>query len=160
MKSAAILSLASATALLLAASSPIASATRSSNVVVDSDRSTARHLHVRMFYEPNKMSIRNANGATGDGRFSVNGPCGGVNAFSTDPTRIATVKDGAEISLKVVSVQCCESEVVSCLWTFAHPHPRSRPLHPSISNTTVATSLLPTNFGLRSSAASLETRTR
>lgn len=50
------------------------------------------------------MSIRNANGATGDGRFSVNGPCGGVNTFSTDAARIASVKDGGEISLKIVSV--------------------------------------------------------
>ena len=71
-------------------------ASRTRNIEVDKVLSDPRHLHVRMFYEPSKMSIRNANGATGDGRFSTSGPCGGVNAFSTDPSRIAAVKVSEE----------------------------------------------------------------
>ena len=31
--------------------------------------------HVKLYYEPTELAVRNARGATSDGQFSVNGAC-------------------------------------------------------------------------------------
>eukprot|EP00753_Platysulcus_tardus_P002875 PLAT11980.1.p2 GENE.PLAT11980.1~~PLAT11980.1.p2 ORF type:complete len:374 (+),score=110.25 PLAT11980.1:69-1190(+) len=54
--------------------------------------------HVKL-YANQAYTIRNANGAGGDGRFSVNGPCGGANTFGTNG--VTTVTGGDVIDLTI-----------------------------------------------------------
>ena len=56
--------------------------------------------HVAMSYKPGQIGpIRNANGATGNGRASVAGPCGGVGTFGSNGIGSAT--DGETVTLNI-----------------------------------------------------------
>ena len=60
----------------------------------------AAQAHVRTLYAdtPN-WSIRNANGATGDGVFSVAGPCGGAGTYGANG--VSTANAGATETLNI-----------------------------------------------------------
>ena len=55
--------------------------------------------HVRLYYEPARMPIRNAQSATSDGQMSTSGPCGGANTWGSNG--VSKVKNGAEVSLRI-----------------------------------------------------------
>lgn len=55
--------------------------------------------HVRLFYSPAKLSIRNARGATSDGSMSTSGACGGANTWGANG--VSSLKNGASVSLRI-----------------------------------------------------------
>jgi hypothetical protein len=55
--------------------------------------------HVRLVFEPAAMSIRNAAGESANGKYSTNGPCGGVQTFGANG--INTVTAGDSVTLKI-----------------------------------------------------------
>ena len=58
--------------------------------------------HVRLeVSSANAYNIRNAPGPGSNGRFSVNGPCGGVNAFNEAAAAQNQVQVGSEMDLQV-----------------------------------------------------------
>jgi hypothetical protein len=55
--------------------------------------------HVKMLFTPLQMNIRNAASATGDGTFSVSGPCGGSSKLGANSFNV--VQDGQQICAKI-----------------------------------------------------------
>jgi len=55
--------------------------------------------HVKLYYEPTELSVRNARGATSDGQFSVNGACGGSNTYGANG--VAQLVNGATLTVKI-----------------------------------------------------------
>ena len=54
--------------------------------------------HVKLYYEPARLPIRNALSASSDGRFSVSGPCGGANTWGANG--FAELEDGQTVALR------------------------------------------------------------
>ena len=55
--------------------------------------------HVKLYYEPTELAVRNARGATSDGQFSVNGACGGSSTYGANG--VAQLVNGATLTVKI-----------------------------------------------------------
>ena len=55
--------------------------------------------HVKLFFTPASMNIRNAASASGDGAFSTSGPCGGSNVLGANGFN--TLADGQQVCARI-----------------------------------------------------------